>query len=149
VTMTGSIQQVVAQLDKLNPNWKKDFNFNDTAVVPSKLAKRDNFNSFFCGGRWKGCSLSAIKEGITYLNGVTGQPRSGPGPGLCGRVSCSYKAAIWWCNDVSFYRNNISYTNSIEFLRYCTPWLRHYCSWGRTPCIQLCFRRFGIWPGFQ
>ncbi|KAL4932531.1 uncharacterized protein BDV17DRAFT_254644 [Aspergillus undulatus] len=27
------------------------------------------------------------------------------GPGACGRVSCSYDAAIWWCNDVGFVRS--------------------------------------------
>jgi hypothetical protein len=33
------------------------------------------------------------------------QPKSRPGPGMCGRVSCSYQTAIWWCNDVSENRN--------------------------------------------
>ncbi|OOF95837.1 hypothetical protein ASPCADRAFT_405538 [Aspergillus carbonarius ITEM 5010] len=41
-----------------------------------------------------------IQEGITYLRGVSGSPSNGPGPGNCGRVSCSYNSAIWWCNDM-------------------------------------------------
>lgn len=46
---------------------------------------------------------SRIKEGIRYLRGVNGKPSNGPGPGNCGRVSCSYNSAIWWCNDVSVF----------------------------------------------
>jgi len=29
-------------------------------------------------------------------------PANGPGPGACGRVSCSWNSAIYWCNDVGF-----------------------------------------------
>lgn len=43
-----------------------------------------------------------IQEGIAYLGTVSGTPVEGPGPGACGRVSCSYGGAIYWCNDVSF-----------------------------------------------
>lgn len=43
----------------------------------------------------------AIEDGIDYLRHVPFQPTNGPGPGNCGRVSCSWNAAIWWCNDVS------------------------------------------------
>lgn len=42
----------------------------------------------------------AINNGISYLFKVVGSPSEGPGPGACARVSCSYKSAIWWCNDV-------------------------------------------------
>lgn len=55
----------------------------------------------FCnigGGR---ASSYRIKQGIEYLGTVPGSPGQGPGPGSCGRVSCSYGAAIYWCNDVS------------------------------------------------
>lgn len=44
-----------------------------------------------------------VKQGIEYLGTVAGTPTEGPGPGACGRVSCSYGAAIYWCNDVSLY----------------------------------------------
>ncbi|KAH8764807.1 hypothetical protein F5883DRAFT_715448 [Diaporthe sp. PMI_573] len=42
---------------------------------------------------------SAIKEGISYLRQVPGRPGMPPGPGSCGRVSCSDQSAIYWCND--------------------------------------------------
>ncbi|KND90705.1 hypothetical protein TOPH_04595 [Tolypocladium ophioglossoides CBS 100239] len=39
-------------------------------------------------------------EGINYLLTLNGQPRNGPGPAACGRVSCSGEdTAIYWCND--------------------------------------------------
>ncbi|KAG6360965.1 hypothetical protein INS49_012033 [Diaporthe citri] len=40
-----------------------------------------------------------IKYGVEYLRKVKGTPGQGPGPASCGRVSCSYNAAIFWCND--------------------------------------------------
>lgn len=42
---------------------------------------------------WGRCSTNRVQQGIYYLGDV-------PGPGSCGRVSCSYNAAIYWCNDV-------------------------------------------------
>lgn len=48
------------------------------------------------------CTISAAWEGINYLLQVPGQPKEGPGPGSCGRVSCADDAGIWWCNDVSW-----------------------------------------------
>ncbi len=33
---------------------------------------------------------------------MPGRPANDAGPGNCGRVSCSYDAAIWWCNDVRY-----------------------------------------------
>ncbi|KAK3398734.1 hypothetical protein B0T20DRAFT_353409 [Sordaria brevicollis] len=48
-----------------------------------------------------------IEEGIRYLYGVPGKPKNGPYSGSgqyanCGRVSCSYNSAIWWCNMNSY-----------------------------------------------
>ncbi|KAK4654440.1 hypothetical protein QC762_403755 [Podospora pseudocomata] len=40
-----------------------------------------------------------IAQGIDYLRRVSGMAKSGPGPGNCGRVSCNWNAAIWFCND--------------------------------------------------
>ncbi|ROV93349.1 hypothetical protein VSDG_06889 [Cytospora chrysosperma] len=48
---------------------------------------------------WPEANEYWIGQGIDYLNEVPGKPSNGPGPGECGRVSCSWSAAIWWCND--------------------------------------------------
>lgn len=36
---------------------------------------------------------------VYYLRRVPGKPTNGPGPGNCGRVSCSWNTGIYWCND--------------------------------------------------
>ncbi|ROV94977.1 hypothetical protein VMCG_08367 [Cytospora schulzeri] len=54
---------------------------------------------------WPEANEYWIAEGIDYLNEVPGKPSNAPGPGECGRVSCSWSAAIWWCND-----NDYQYT---------------------------------------
>lgn len=66
-------------------------NFNKCGKVTLQL----------CGipGR-KAAKVSYIWEGIYYLDTFDGQPKSDPGPGMCGRVSCSYNSAIYWCNNV-------------------------------------------------
>ena len=51
-----------------------------------------------------------IDDGIKHLYGVDGKPKNGKGPNNCGRVSCSWSAAIFWCNDVSF-----SFSGSFRF----------------------------------
>ena len=40
-----------------------------------------------------------IDEGIKYLHGISGDCKVDAGPRVCSRVSCSYSAAIWLCND--------------------------------------------------
>jgi hypothetical protein len=100
--MNGTVQQISAQLTKLNPNWKQDFNVNNVSnnVSAASLADEGTWAPNPCNNRWQSWFVSAFEEGITYLREVPHKPAAGPGPGQCGRVSCSYKAAIWWCNDV-------------------------------------------------
>ncbi|KAI1259204.1 hypothetical protein F5Y18DRAFT_410680 [Xylariaceae sp. FL1019] len=45
----------------------------------------------------------AILSGIRHLNTVGTQCRM-EGPGACGRISCSYNSAIYWCNDKNGYQ---------------------------------------------
>lgn len=97
--MNGTVQEVYSQLKAINPNFETDFppiQINDTKT--DGLEKRDNI---LCDPFSDLASASAISSGINYLRGVPGTPTNGPGPGNCGRVSCSYNSAIWWCNDVS------------------------------------------------
>jgi hypothetical protein len=64
------------------------------------MEKRDTVN---CNPNpnWHSAYLNGIEQGIKYLRGVPGQPSLSPAPKNCGRVSCAYECAIWWCNDVS------------------------------------------------
>jgi len=98
--MTGTIEEIYSQLTKINPSFDADFATVEDSnnIQGSNLEKR---SGTFCGA-WDDADLAAILEGIRYLRKVNGQPTGSPGPGACGRVSCSYKSAIWWCNDNTF-----------------------------------------------
>jgi hypothetical protein len=126
VNLNGTIQEVHEELLKLNPAWDDDYK-NNTLELNSTISQRSaspnlstraNFQdaAYFCGGRWHDCDYLAILDGVRYLRQVQGRPRNGPGPGNCGRVSCSYKSAIWWCNDVSNYLTNNLVLETYDFL---------------------------------
>ncbi|KAI9036071.1 uncharacterized protein KD926_002447 [Aspergillus affinis] len=101
VILNGTVEEVYTELLKINPMYDGDF----AAVAETNDAeKRDDSASLFkrkdvtCG-KYPTAIRRRIEEGIAHLHRVKGKPRNGPGPGNCGRVSCSYRSAIWWCND--------------------------------------------------
>ncbi|KAL2286563.1 hypothetical protein FJTKL_06915 [Diaporthe vaccinii] len=105
--LNGTIQQVYQQLLEINPHYEAEFGPAEGKYTPGlsqvfgsyELAeRRDTWSD--CG-RFDAAKAVPIWEGINHLNHVSGTPVSRPGPGTCGRVSCSYNSAIWWCNDVS------------------------------------------------
>lgn len=116
-TFTGPIEKVVSELVKINPTYLQDYKIpnatearmnraNNPRSVDgfeqrSSLEARDKFGfTPSCTHRWTPCDAWIISDGVIYLRGVKGKPKNGPGPGNCGRVSCSYNSAIYWCNDV-------------------------------------------------
>ena len=72
------------------------------ATKAASLVKRAHVKLMCFLPQWNSCNGNHVNEGINYLLGVDGKPGNGPGPGNCGRVSCSYQSAIYWCNDVCF-----------------------------------------------
>ncbi|GAB1309857.1 Ecp2 effector protein domain-containing protein [Madurella fahalii] len=103
MNITGSLEQVRSELIKINPNYDDFVSLKVEHDVDARsLEKR--FGPV-CGGGgygWGPAFTDAILTGILYLRGVSGRPTQGPGPGNCGRVSCSENSAIWWCNDNRF-----------------------------------------------
>ncbi|KAJ0423208.1 hypothetical protein BJY00DRAFT_321902 [Aspergillus carlsbadensis] len=114
VTLNGTIEEVHAELLRLNPNWDEDFPEAEEAEDADELTERDfDFDSdltlekrtdftgskYNCFGSWGLAKSIAINQGITYLRKVNGNPRAAAGPGRCARVSCSYNSGIHWCND--------------------------------------------------
>ncbi|KAH8651113.1 hypothetical protein BX600DRAFT_441555 [Xylariales sp. PMI_506] len=98
--ITGTVENVVAELSTINPNWKDDFKFDESRIKNRGVSFP--FTAVLCNIRtseWGLASVPRISEGIDYLNGVPGTPVAGPGPSACARVSCSYDSAIYWCND--------------------------------------------------
>ncbi|PNY28164.1 Uncharacterized protein TCAP_01923 [Tolypocladium capitatum] len=99
LTLVGTAQEVHAQLLKINPNHTSDFRLESR---DSELGPRTDFSrsKVICSeGLFGKPSRWAIADGIAYLLKLRGHPRNQGGPGACGRVSCSYDSAIWWCND--------------------------------------------------
>ncbi|WXC44252.1 hypothetical protein QX201_003989 [Fusarium graminearum] len=105
--LNGTIEEVHDELLQLNPDWDEEYAGNST---DSELTERDSGFELFgrtdfsdaeyhCGGRWPKCRTTFVNQGISYLRRTKGKPTNGPGPGNCGRVSCSFNSAIWWCND--------------------------------------------------
>ncbi|KAM7222982.1 hypothetical protein V8F06_001538 [Rhypophila decipiens] len=110
VKANGTVEQVVAHLKTLNPNFDDDYavqegrnltdlEFTAPTAPTGNVSKRYEIESYFCHGRWAWCESTYVRDGVYYLNSVRGSPVNGPGPGNCGRVSCSWRASIWWCND--------------------------------------------------
>jgi hypothetical protein len=123
--LNGTVEQVREHILAIYPNHV----FESPAAAESKngplrsiLQSRDDDESYASlppdhpvHGDWErgeqpthiicniaeGAKNIEILRGIDYLRRVPGQPRNGPGPGNCGRVSCGEGAGIFWCNDVS------------------------------------------------
>lgn len=125
MNFTGTIQEAIAQIAGVNPDWMEQFNFttnldttlticattNFTTTVKTinsharagPQLKTEFYNNPLCKTDWiKSAKFDAIMDGINYLHKVKGQPSLPSGPGQCSRVSCSWNSAILWCNDNPF-----------------------------------------------
>ncbi|KJK81277.1 hypothetical protein H634G_03296 [Metarhizium anisopliae BRIP 53293] len=91
--LNGTVQEVYAQALQINPKFTLT-----NAAEARDVHQKQKRSSVQCGN-WPLADKGRIQEGINYLRGAPAAPRNGPGPGNCGRVSCSYNSAIWWCND--------------------------------------------------
>lgn len=118
ITLEGTIQEVHEQLLEINPKYDSDFDLPGLAARNTLKARTDFSNSkVYCDANVFGkCTVNRLRQGIDYLRGVGDQPRNGGGPGACGRVSCSYGTAIWWCNDVSRQSKGMMHSRLTIFL---------------------------------
>ncbi|KAJ0117368.1 hypothetical protein J7T55_003782 [Diaporthe amygdali] len=104
-TVIGTIQDVVKHLSIVDPVGFAALNksINDASDDgPShhsyNILNMYNPTDYYCNIYNGMADGPAIKTGIKYLRHVDGTPGQGPGPSTCGRVSCSWDSAIWWCN---------------------------------------------------
>ncbi|KAF4506700.1 hypothetical protein G6O67_006755 [Ophiocordyceps sinensis] len=95
--INGTVEQVYDQVLDIKPDWNP-LDVPAAAAAPGKRGYKVKRGNVICGV-WASATRGAIINGISYLRRVRGSATSGPGPGNCGRVSCSRNAAIWWCND--------------------------------------------------
>lgn len=105
--LNGTVQEVVAQAIAINPDYKLRDVPPEPAPAFKPRGRLQGREVKFCNN-FGTAGVNDIIAGVDYLRGVSGQPSMGPGPGACGRVSCSYNSAIYWCNDVKslFLRGN-------------------------------------------
>ncbi|KAK4150415.1 hypothetical protein C8A00DRAFT_46188 [Chaetomidium leptoderma] len=100
----GTFEEIEAKAKALNPTYTI---FDNSSVA---LKARDGLNTrqtqaIHCGwppGWTASWDSAAITVGIAYLRGISGDCRGAPGPGACGRVSCSWSSAIYYCNDNTY-----------------------------------------------
>ncbi|KAF5512040.1 hypothetical protein CGCA056_v011703 [Colletotrichum aenigma] len=93
----GTIEQIVENLQKVNPDWKQDFNISAAPEAAAAsvnellgddgewaVTKRADWSEFSvsCFGRWQPADGWHIYEGIEYLARLSGKPTNGPGPGI-------------------------------------------------------------------
>ncbi|KAK8038606.1 hypothetical protein PG993_007017 [Apiospora rasikravindrae] len=108
-SLNGTVEEVFARILEVNPEFQLA---PAPAPAPGAAEARglqpEKRGKLVCGGFPRG-SVLYLNQGVNYLRGVPGRPGNGPGPGACGRVSCSYNSAIWWCNDNTFFKQLDSY----------------------------------------
>ncbi|KAG7053123.1 Secreted protein [Colletotrichum scovillei] len=107
LTLTGTVEEVLKELRTINPNYDQDFGITsltstkaiDAAIESAVTQADDTFKDapVNCAG-YDDADRKRLAQGARYLLDVKGKPTRGPGPGSCGRVSCSYNSAIYWCN---------------------------------------------------
>lgn len=109
-TIAGTVEEVHAELLRRNPQWDTDFPLEVAARSLGSFGGFDETHTVCGPGSfgWQFALTSVINDGIKYLRRVGGHPRHGPGPGSCGRVSCSFGGGIWWCNDVRILLSSLS-----------------------------------------
>ncbi|KAN0104234.1 hypothetical protein V8E51_009979 [Hyaloscypha variabilis] len=96
---TGTVQEVWAKLKARHPEIELPKR-SDAPIV----LKRDKDLPPSCipipaWPSWNFAEAAAIEDGVDYLIGLNSELTNGPGPGNCGRISCSYNSAIYYCND--------------------------------------------------
>lgn len=105
--MNGTAEKVYSELITLNPRFDSDFlaardeeeeDSNEVSLEARDKCSRD-WSLVRCNTNRGSGKTEAIKDGISYLRKIGGKPSLPAGPAKCGRVSCSYASAIFWCND--------------------------------------------------
>ncbi|KAK7458458.1 hypothetical protein CaCOL14_006893 [Colletotrichum acutatum] len=102
LTLTGTVEEVLKELRTINPNYDQDFGITtltSTEAIDAVTQADDTFKDgpVNCAG-YDDADSKRFAQGARYLLDVKGKPTRGPGPGSCGRVSCSWNSAIYWCN---------------------------------------------------
>ncbi|KAH6981064.1 hypothetical protein BKA56DRAFT_673506 [Ilyonectria sp. MPI-CAGE-AT-0026] len=145
VTLKGTAESVVAQILDANPDYK----FDEAEEPDSSLAERDlvlesraQATHHYCRagkiGAYGGgeASRNQISREITYLRSI-GSRTCGVNARSCVRVSCSYGAGIWWCNDNNYWMGELcnDLANLAQIAVYkCERHVKATCWFGNPNC---------------
>ncbi|KAI1825645.1 hypothetical protein F4861DRAFT_187335 [Xylaria intraflava] len=126
---TGTIENVIDQMRTIKgPDYKPEFMIDSDATNHGPAGKRNSHaesgdHYVTCGG--PDASAGRIQQGINYLSNLPDSVMCSmpPGPKNCGRISCSWKSGIWWCNEKpttsDLYQCNIFALYAAEILESC------------------------------
>ncbi|EPE27411.1 hypothetical protein GLAREA_04202 [Glarea lozoyensis ATCC 20868] len=117
-SMFDTLKQVYAQAKSANPAFdiKSKLSANEASVTGrSNDLETRNKDGFFCtqniGWPWGQVNADFLDEGTRYLRG---KGRCGVNGHSCARIACSYRTAIFLCNDRP------------EFIQPACPYLASY-----------------------
>lgn len=108
-TLNGTVQEVIAQAQAINPGFALQEVGPKPAPEAAKLRRGGSLSRRgplsrrgvdFCLN-FGNADVDAILEGVDYLHRLGGSANMRAGPRVCSRVSCSWNSAIYLCNDVS------------------------------------------------
>ncbi|KAG4424737.1 hypothetical protein IFR04_002085 [Cadophora malorum] len=103
VNHTGTIQQVFAQLDAEDNDFKlSELGARDVSELHPRVASyMTDINCIPVRGQnWGRANQGAIREGINYLR--RGSLACGVNAHSCARVSCSWDSGIYFCNNNNY-----------------------------------------------
>ncbi|TDZ20059.1 hypothetical protein Cob_v007067 [Colletotrichum orbiculare MAFF 240422] len=102
VPLSGTIEQVVHELRRINPSFDEHFGSNESADGDAVEKRREKvwFEKVICDN-FRKTDNNEVRNAIAHLERVEGKPENDGGKERCGRVSCGYDVSVWWCNDAA------------------------------------------------
>ncbi|KAI3327499.1 hypothetical protein F4824DRAFT_506920 [Ustulina deusta] len=129
---TGTIQDVVDQMRQIKGSYytpsfvSQASNQSLEAEPPYNIAKQN----IKCGGAL--ANPFRINEGVSYLHKLPDTAMCTNSPRSCGRISCSWRSGIYWCNDKDVFSD--AYKCSM-FGDYASLIVKECATWGKSPHV--------------
>ncbi|KAM5354991.1 hypothetical protein ACJ41O_001637 [Fusarium nematophilum] len=158
VTFKGTVESVMAQILEANPDFKFDEakaeeEESSSALSERSLEARAHATHHFCRagrvGAYGGgeANRDQIPREISYLRSI-GSRTCGVNARSCVRVSCSWGAGIWWCNDNNYWYgekcNDIANLAQIAVYK-CERHMKVSCWFGNPHCNECGCRPVDEW----
>ncbi|KAF8859294.1 hypothetical protein BDZ45DRAFT_689391 [Acephala macrosclerotiorum] len=110
VELSGTVEEMYAEFTRMYPevvanaalhanNTDKTRSLENDLQTRTPSPRGDHYCCPVGNSGWTYTRSGYIQEGMQYLYDFNGVCNTGGGPGNCVRVSCSYNAGIYLCND--------------------------------------------------